>query len=80
MYKELHITKEDICSLLYCSIVYSRMQTRVIPRNTRSGKHTKQVKELNKNIQDLKLDVETIKKSERKTTLVIENLGKNQQT
>jgi prefoldin subunit 5 len=34
------------------------------------------VKELNKTIQDLKVEVETIKKSERETTLDIENLGK----
>jgi hypothetical protein len=37
---------------------------------------TKQVMELNRTIQDLKMDVETIKKSQRKTTLEIENLGK----
>jgi prefoldin subunit 5 len=34
------------------------------------------VKELNKTIQDLKMEVETIKKSQRETTLEIENLGK----
>jgi prefoldin subunit 5 len=34
------------------------------------------VKELNKTIQYLKMEVETIKKSQRKTTLEIENLGK----
>ena len=37
---------------------------------------TKQVMELNKTIQDLKMEVETIKKSQRETTLEIENLGK----
>jgi DNA-binding Lrp family transcriptional regulator len=37
---------------------------------------TKQVKELNKTIQDLKMEIETIKKSQRETTLDIENLGK----
>jgi chromosome segregation ATPase len=37
---------------------------------------TRQVKELNKTIQDLKMEVETIKKSQRKTTLEIEHLGK----
>ena len=38
---------------------------------------TKQVKDLNKNIQDLKMEIETIKKkSQRETTLEIENLGK----
>jgi predicted nucleic acid-binding Zn-ribbon protein len=37
---------------------------------------SKQVKELNKTIQDLKMEVETIKKSRRETTLEIENLGK----
>jgi hypothetical protein len=36
----------------------------------------KQVNELNKNIQGLKMEVETIKKSQRGTTLEIENLGK----
>ena len=34
------------------------------------------MKELNKTIQDLKMEVETIKKSQRETTLEIENLGK----
>jgi predicted nucleic acid-binding Zn-ribbon protein len=34
------------------------------------------VKELNKNIQDLKMERETIRKSQRKTTLEIEILGK----
>jgi hypothetical protein len=32
--------------------------------------------ELNKTIQDLKMEVETMKKSERETTLEIESLGK----
>ena len=35
-----------------------------------------QVKELNKSIQDLKMKVETIKKSQRETTLKIEDLEK----
>jgi len=34
------------------------------------------VKELNKTIQDLKVEIETIQKSQRETTLEIENLGK----
>jgi prefoldin subunit 5 len=34
------------------------------------------VKELNKTIQDLKMEIETINKSQRETTLEIENLGK----
>jgi esterase/lipase len=37
---------------------------------------TKQVIELNKTIQDLKREVETIKKTQRETTLEIEILGK----
>ena len=37
---------------------------------------TKQVKELNKTIQNLKMEIETIKKSQRETTLEIKNLGK----
>jgi DNA repair exonuclease SbcCD ATPase subunit len=37
---------------------------------------TKQVKELNKTIQDLKMELETTKKSQWETTLEIENLGK----
>jgi hypothetical protein len=36
----------------------------------------KQVKEMNKIIQDLKLKTNTIRKSQRETTLEIENLGK----
>ena len=39
-------------------------------------KTTKQVKELNKTIQYLKIEVETIKKSQRVTTLETGNLGK----
>jgi prefoldin subunit 5 len=31
---------------------------------------------MNKTIQDLKMEVETIKKSQRETTLEIQNLGK----
>ena len=34
------------------------------------------VMELNKTIQDLKLEVDTIKKTQSETTLEIENLGK----
>jgi len=40
----------------------------------------RQVKELNKTIQDLKVEVETIKKSQRETTLDIEILGKKSGT
>jgi predicted nucleic acid-binding Zn-ribbon protein len=38
---------------------------------------TKQAKELNKTILDLKMEIETISKSQREKTLVIENLGKS---
>jgi predicted nucleic acid-binding Zn-ribbon protein len=38
------------------------------------------VKVLNKTIQDVKMEVETIKKSQRETTLEIENLGKKSGT
>ena len=41
---------------------------------------TKQVKELNRPIQDLKMQIETIKKSQRETTLEIEILGKKSGT
>jgi hypothetical protein len=34
------------------------------------------MKELNKTIQDIKMEIETIKKSQRATTLEIESLGK----
>jgi len=34
------------------------------------------VKELNKTIQDLKMEIETVRKSQRETTLETENLGK----
>jgi predicted nucleic acid-binding Zn-ribbon protein len=34
------------------------------------------VKELNKAVQDLKMEVETIKKSQMEATLEMENLGK----
>ena len=37
---------------------------------------TKQAKEMNKTIQDLKMEMETIKKSKRETALELENLGK----
>ena len=36
----------------------------------------KQEKKINKTIQDLKMKIETIKKSQRETTLELENLGK----
>ena len=36
----------------------------------------KQAKEMSKNIQDLKMEIETIKKSQRETTLKLKNLGK----
>jgi hypothetical protein len=36
----------------------------------------KQAKEMNKTIQNLKMGLETIKKSQRETTLELENLGK----
>jgi DNA anti-recombination protein RmuC len=36
----------------------------------------KQVKEMNRIIYELKMGIETIKKSQRKTTLELENLGK----
>ena len=42
-----------------------------LPKNT-----NKQVKELNKTIQDLKMEIETIKTSQRETTLGIKNLRK----
>jgi chromosome segregation ATPase len=41
---------------------------------------TKQVMELNKTIQDLKMEVETIKKTQGETTLEIEILGKKSRT
>jgi hypothetical protein len=41
---------------------------------------TKQVNELNKTIQDIKMEVETINKIQRETTLVIEILGKKSGT
>jgi hypothetical protein len=41
---------------------------------------TKQVNELNRHIQDLKMQIETIKKSQRETTLEIEVLGKKSGT
>ena len=40
------------------------------------GNTSKEVKELTKIIQDLKMEVETLKKSQRETTLETENLGK----
>jgi chromosome segregation ATPase len=41
---------------------------------------TKQAMELNKTIQDLKMEVETMKKTQRETTLEIETLGKKSGT
>jgi hypothetical protein len=41
---------------------------------------TKQVMELNKTIQDLKMEVETMKKTQKETTLEIETLGKKSGT
>ena len=42
--------------------------------------NTKQEMELNKTIQDLKMEVETMKKTQRETTLGIETLGKKSGT
>ena len=42
--------------------------------------NTKQEMELNKTIQDLKREIETIKKTQRETTLEIETLGKKSET
>ena len=42
--------------------------------------NTKQEMELNKTIQDLKMEIETIKKTQRETTLEIETLGKKSGT
>ena len=39
-------------------------------------KKSRQVKEMNKTIQDLRMELETIKKSQRGTTLEIENIRK----
>jgi FtsZ-binding cell division protein ZapB len=49
----------------------TQKSVKVLQENT-----TKQVKEWNKTIQDLQMEVETIKKSQREATLEIENLGK----
>ena len=38
------------------------------------------MKELNKTIEDIKMQVETIKKTQRETTLEIESLGKKSGT
>jgi len=37
---------------------------------------TKHVKEFNRTMQDLKMDTETMKKSQREAALAIENLGR----
>ena len=42
--------------------------------------NTKQGMELNKTIQDLKREIETIKKTQRETTMEIEILGKKSRT
>jgi gas vesicle protein len=45
-----------------------------------TNRNSKQVMELNKTIQDLKMEVETIKKTQWETTLKIETLGKKSGT
>jgi hypothetical protein len=55
-------------------LLKARLTTKNI-RITEKNK-TKQVKEQNKIIQDLKRKVETIKKSQKETILKTENLGK----
>ena len=45
------------------------------PLKELQGNTIKQAKKMNKTIQDLKMDKKTIKKSQRETTLEIENLG-----
>ena len=39
----------------------------------------KQVKEINKTVQDLKVEIEAIKKTQTEGILVMENLGKEQE-
>jgi predicted nucleic acid-binding Zn-ribbon protein len=51
--------------------VETQKALKVLQENT-----SKQVMELNKTIQDLKMEIETIKKSQRETSLETENLGK----
>ena len=41
---------------------------------------TKQLMELNKTIQDLKMEIETVKKTQKETTLEIEILGRKSGT
>ena len=59
-----------------CTSLQPHQQWKRVPLSPHPCHTTKQVKELNKAIQDLKMEVETIKKSQRETTQDIEDLGK----
>ena len=80
--KQLEVIKEETLKSLKELQENTGKQVEVVKEETlKSLKElkentTKQVKELNKTTKDLKIEVETIKKSQRETTLEIENLGK----
>jgi hypothetical protein len=46
------------------------------PKKNKQENTMKQVKELNKAVHDLKMEIETIKKTQIEPTLLVENLGK----
>ena len=66
---------KDIQENTYEQVEVLKEETHKFLKEIQENK-TKQVKELNKTIQVLKMEGETIKKSQKKATLEIENLGK----
>jgi hypothetical protein len=68
----------DLKSLLLMMMEGYKKEIKNSPKEIQENT-SKQVKEFNKIIQDLKMEVETIKKSKRETTLETENLGKSQE-
>jgi chromosome segregation ATPase len=63
--------EENTCKQLEAHKEETQKSLKKLQENT-----TKQEKEMNKTIQDLKMEIETIKKLQRETTLELENLEK----
>jgi DNA anti-recombination protein RmuC len=68
--KSLNEIQEDTCKQLEALKEETQKSLKELQENT-----IKQLKEMNKTIQDLKMEIETIKKSQKETALELENLG-----
>jgi hypothetical protein len=71
IYKSLKEIQENTYNQVYALKEETEKSLTGLQENT-----IKQTKGINKTIQDLKIEIETVKKSQRKKTLELENLGK----